>query len=53
MRAPRHDPLVELLLQKGSMTGPHRRTKPLTVTAWQRLSRAVLALIRQLRGVTP
>ena len=31
--------LVDLLLTTGAMTGPHRRTHPVTLTVWQRLLR--------------
>lgn len=32
------DTLPDLLLSKGSMSGPHRRTRPLTINRWARLS---------------
>ena len=32
-------PLVDLLLTTGAMSGPHRSTRPLTVSRWKRLLR--------------
>ena len=53
--AQRHSPLVtrnggqrvdtDLLLASGALVGPHKRTRPLTVSRLQRLCRAVRALL--------
>lgn len=38
-RWPQPKDLHERLLAAGSMSGPHRRTRPLTVSKWTRLLR--------------
>lgn len=35
--------LPDLLLRQGSMSGPYRRTHPITTTPWTRLRRALRA----------
>jgi hypothetical protein len=35
------DHLPDLLLARGSMSGPHRRTRPMTVSRWVRFTRWV------------
>lgn len=41
-------PLPDLLLRQGSMTGPYRPIRPMTVTLRQRLLRAVRSMLNHI-----
>lgn len=43
MRATPPPDLGEILLARGSIEGPFRRTKPLTLSLWARIRRALRA----------
>jgi hypothetical protein len=46
--------IVELMLSTGAMTGPHRKTHPITLTPWIRLKRALRrALSASFRDFNP
>lgn len=34
------------LLASGAMTGPHRRTRPVTLSLWKRIERALRAIMK-------
>lgn len=44
------EPLPDLLLRTGAMSGPYRQTRPLTVSAWRRMVRAVRAWLMNRKG---
>lgn len=47
-----HLSLPELLLRSGAMTGPHRITRPVTVSGLLRMKRAVRSWILNRKGIS-
>jgi len=41
---------TDLMLATGAITGPHRRTRPVSVTLRMRLVRALRAIVLSIRG---
>ena len=48
--APEPEPLPDLLLRTGAMSGPYRPTRPLTVSTWRRWVLAVRAWLMNRKG---
>lgn len=44
--------LGTMLLSSGAVQGPYRRARPITLTLWQRIRRALRALLIDRKGPT-